>query len=324
MKMFCNSYIVAGCMALAPVFAAAQAWAPSTPITLTVAMAPGSSNDIIARALSEKLPPKLGQSVVVVNRPGASGVIGVANVARSPADGSYIGIAPSNIYMTPILTPGAGGNFDVIKDLTPVLTAGAAPVILVANPATKIKTPADLVAFLKKNDATSYASPGIGSPMHIAGEMLARATGAQLVHVPYAGVIPATNAVIAGEVPIAIVTLGGIGQFIDAGKLTPVAVLEKQRSELLPTLPTLTESGVPGVETSVFYQIVAPAKTPAAVVARLNAEIKEVLTSADLKERLRTMGLQLTPDTPAEAARLARDTYAKNLQLVKTYNIKAE
>lgn len=319
-----NKLALLSFFALAPALLFAQSWIPSKTMTIAVAMAPGSSNDIIARVLSEKLSAKLGQPVVVENRPGASGVVGVASVARAPADGHTIGIAPSNIYMTPILTPGAGGaNFDVIKDLTPIVTAGSAPVIVVASPTINVKTPQELVAYLKRNQA-SYASPGVGSPMHIAGEMLKRATGAQLTHVPYRGVLPAVQAVIAGEVPFGIVTLGGIGQLIASGKVVPVAILEKQRSELLPNLPTLTEAGVPGVETSVFYQIVAPAATPAAVIARLNTEIHAILTAPDLKERLRGMGVQLTATSSAEASALARETYARNQRLVKEYNITAE
>lgn len=309
---------------LTPLAAVSQSWVPTKTMTITVAMAPGSSNDLIARTLSEKLSRKLGQAVVVENRPGGSGVIGVASVARAPADGHTIGIAPSNIYMTPILTAGAGGKgFDVLRNLTPIITAGSAPVIIVANPSIGVKTPQDLLAFLRSKPM-SYASPGAGSPMHVAGELLQRATGVQLSHAAYRGVLPATQAVIAGEVPIGIVTLGGIGELISAGKIVPVATVEKQRSELLPNLPTLSEVGIHGVETSVFYQIVAPAGTPAAIIARLNSEIRAILTTPELKERLRAMGVQVTASSAAEASALARDTYARNRRLVKEFNITAE
>lgn len=312
-------------MALSPVAASAQAWSPTKPITFVVAVAPGSSNDLIARMLSDKLPAKLGQPVVVENRPGASGLVGASSVARAPADGYTIVIVPSDVYMAPILTPKAGGaNFDIIKDFSPILTAGTAPVLIVASPSINVKTPQELVAYLKKSGATSYGTPGTGSPMNIAGEMLKRSSSTQLNHVPYRGVLPAVNAVLAGELPISIVALAGAAPHIAAGKLVPVGLVEKQRSELIPTLPTLTESGIAGVETSVFFQILAPAGTPAPVVQRLNTEINAILTTPDFKEKLRNMGVQVTGGTSADAAKLARDTFARNQQLVKELNIVVE
>lgn len=311
--------------ALLPSFASAQVWSPSKAITFVVPVAPGSSNDLIARMLSERLPAKLGQAVIVDNRPGASGLVGASSVARAAPDGHTIVIVPSDVYMAPILTPMAGGaKFDVIKDFTPILTAGTAPLLIVASPSINVKTPQELVAFLKKNGPTSYGSPGTGSPMNIAGEMLKRSSGAQLNHVPYRGVLPAVNAVLAGELPMSIVALAGAAPHIAAGKLVPVALVEKQRSELIPTLPTLTESGITGVETAVFFQILAPAGTPAAVIQRLNTEINTILNTPDFKERLRNMGVQVAGGTSADAAKLARDTYAKNQQLVKELHIVAE
>lgn len=312
-------------MALLPALANAQAWSPTKAITFVVPVAPGSSNDLIARMLSEKLPAKLGQPVIVDNRPGASGLVGASSVARAAPDGHTIVIVPSDVYMAPILTPKAGGaNFDVIKDFTPILTAGNAPVLIVANPSIHVNTPQELVAYLKKNGPTSYGSPGTGSPMNIAGEMLKRATGTQLNHVPYRGVLPAVNAVLAGELPLSIVALAGAAPHIAAGKLVPIALVEKQRSELIPNLPTMSESGIPGVETSVFFQILAPAGTPAPVIQRLNTEINAILVTPDFKERLRNMGVQITGGSSADAAKLARDTYARNQQLVKELHIVVE
>ncbi|MES2946441.1 MAG: tripartite tricarboxylate transporter substrate-binding protein [Pseudomonadota bacterium] len=311
--------------ALMPAFASAQGWSPSKAITFVVPVAPGSSNDLIARMLSERLPAKLGQAVIVDNRPGASGLVGASSVARAAPDGHTIVIVPSDVYMAPILTPMAGGaKFDVIKDFTPILTAGTAPLLIVASPGINVKTPQELVAFLKKNGPTSYGSPGTGSPMNIAGEMLKRSTSTQLNHVPYRGVLPAVNAVLAGELPMSIVALAGAAPHIAAGKLVPVALVEKQRSELIPNLPTLTESGIAGVETAVFFQILAPAGTPAPVIQRLNTEINTILNTPDFKDRLRNMGVQVAGGSSADAAKLARDTYAKNQQLVKELQIVAE
>ncbi|MES2190256.1 MAG: tripartite tricarboxylate transporter substrate-binding protein [Pseudomonadota bacterium] len=325
MKHFIKHVMAIAAVALLPVAASAQAWAPTKAITFVVPVAPGSSNDLIARMLSEKLPAKLGQPVIVDNRPGASGLVGASSVARSAPDGHTIVIVPSDVYMAPILTPKAGGaNFDVIKDFTPILTAGNAPVLIVASPSINVKTPQELVAYLKKTGATSYGSPGTGSPMNIAGEMLKRSTGTQLNHVPYRGVLPAVNAVLAGEVPLSIVALAGAAPHIAAGKLVPVGLVEKQRSALIPNLPTMTESGIAGVETAVFFQILAPAGTPAPVIQRLNTEINAILATADFKEKLRGMGVLITGGTSADAAKLARDTYARNQQVVKDLNITIE
>ncbi|MBI2728595.1 MAG: tripartite tricarboxylate transporter substrate binding protein [Polaromonas sp.] len=325
MKHFIKHVIAIAAVALLPVAASAQAWAPTKAITFVVPVAPGSSNDLIARMLSEKLPARLGQPVIVDNRPGASGLVGASSVARSPADGHTIVIVPSDVYMAPILSPRAGGaNFDVIKDFTPILTAGSAPVLIVASPSINVKTPQELVAYLKKNGATSYGSPGTGSPMNIAGEMLKRSTGTQLNHVPYRGVLPAVNAVLAGELPISIVALAGAAPHIAAGKLVPVGLVENKRSELIPTLPTMTESGVPGVETAVFFQILAPSGTPAPVIQRLNTEINAILATPDFKDKLRGMGVQIAGGSSADAAKLARDTYARNQQLVRELKITAE
>lgn len=325
MKPFLNRLAACALIALAPAISQAQAWSPTKAITFVVPVAPGSSNDLIARMLSEKLPARLGQPVVVDNRPGASGLVGAASVARSAPDGHTIVIVPSDVYMAPILTPKAGGaNFDIIKDFTPILTAGNAPVLIVASPSIHVKTPQELVAYLKKNGPTSYGSPGTGSPMNIAGEMLKRSTGTQLNHVPYRGVLPAVNAVLAGELPLSIVALAGAAPHLAAGKLVAVGLVEKQRSELIPNLPTLTESGIAGVETAVFFQILAPAGTPASVILRLNTEINAILNTPDFKERLRSMGVAITGGTSLDAAKLARDTYARNQQVVKDLHIAVE
>lgn len=325
MKHLFNRIVASTLVALSPAFAMAQTWIPTKAITFVVPVAPGSSNDLIARMLSEKLPAKLGQPVIVDNRPGTSGLVGAASVARSAPDGHTMVIVPSEVYMVPILTPKAGGaNFDIIKDFSPILTAGSAPMLIVASPSINVKAPQELVAYLKKNGTTSYGIPGTGSPMNIAGEMLKRSTGTQLNHVPYRGVLPAVNAVLAGELPISIVALAGDAPHIATGKLVPVGLVEKLRSELISTMPTMTESGIAGVETAVFFQILAPSATPAAAIQRLNTDINAVLATSEFRDKLRGMGVQITGGTSGDASKLARDTYARNLQVVKDLNITVE
>jgi tryptophan 2,3-dioxygenase len=234
-SFFKKSIGICAATMLAAAPALAQTWSPTKPVTLVVPVAPGSSNDLIARILADKLPARLGQPVVVENRPGASGMVGVASMARAAPDGHTIAIAPSDIYMVSHLTPKAGGaNFDVIKDVVPMLTAGTAPILIVAQPSINVKTPQELVAYLKKEGPVSFSSPGTGSPMHIAGELLKRRTETQLNHVPYRGVLPAVNAVLAGELPLGIVALAGAAPFIAAGKLVPVAAVSASAAGFQP------------------------------------------------------------------------------------------
>ena len=280
MKHPFNRIVASTLVALSPAFAMAQTRSPTNAITFVGPVAPGSSNDLIARMLSEKLPAKLGQLVIVDNRPGASGLVGAASVAGSAPDGHTIVIVPSDVYMAPILTPKAGGaNFDIIKDFSPILTAG---------------------------------------------EMLKRSTGTQLNHVPNRGALPTVNAVLAGELPISIAALAGAAPHIAAGKRVPVGLVEKQRSELIFNLPTMTESGIAGVETAVFFQILAPSSTPAAAIQRLSTDINAVLTTSEFRDKLRGMGVQITGGTSGDAAKLARDTYARNQQVVKDLIITVE
>jgi tripartite-type tricarboxylate transporter receptor subunit TctC len=325
MKNTWSCLLASALIATVPAAFAQADWKPSKTVTFVVPVAPGSSNDMIARLLAEKLPARLGQGVVVDNRPGATGLIGAASVARSAPDGHTIMIAPSDIYMAPLLQPKGGGtNVDVVKDLSPIVNAGAAPILIVAQPSTGVKTPAELLAWLKKTGPAPFSSPGNGSPMHIAGELFTRSTGLKLDHVPYKGVMPAVNAVLASETPLGIVALAGAAPSIEAGKLVPVALVQKERSSLAPNVPTLTESGIKGVEVAVFFQILAPAKTPKPVIDRYNKEINELLASADLKAQLTKMGVQVTGGSVAEAVRDAHDTYERNVKLVKELNITVE
>lgn len=315
----------AAAMSTAMTTAGAQAnWAPSKAVTIIVPVAPGSSNDLIARILTERLPARLGQPVVVENKPGAGAMIGTAAVARSTADGHTIGIAPSNIYIAPHLPNRTNTGVDVLKDLVPIITAGTSPVLIVAHPSVAAKTPKELVDFIHKSGGINYASSGPGSPMNVAGELFKRATKSELNHVPYRGVIPAVNAVMANELPIAFSALGGVTPFITSGKLVPIAVVEKQRSPLLPNVPTLTESGIAGVEVGVFFQMIAPAATPAAAIKRWNAEINSILNTPEVRERLRETGVRVQGGTSTDAAKLARDEYARLGRQVKDMNISGE
>ena len=280
MKYLFNRIVVSTLVALSPVFAMAQTWSPTEDIIFLGFVAPGSSNDLIARMLSEKLPAKLGQLALVNNRSGASGLVVAASVASSPPDGQAIVIVPSDVYMAPILSSKAGGaNFDNIKDFSPILTSG---------------------------------------------KILERYTGTQLNHVPYHDALPAINAVLAGELSIFIAAFERSAPHIAAGKVVPLGLVEKQRSEVISNLPTVTESGIAGVEIALFFQIFAPAATPAAAIQGLNTDINAVFTTSESMDKLRGMGVQIKGGTSGDTAKLARDIHTRNQQTVKHLIITVE
>lgn len=311
-------------MLVAPL-ASAQDWAPTKPITIIVNVPPGSSTDLVARILGEKLPARLGQPVVTENRPGASGFIGAGAVARAPADGHTLGVVPGTLFIAPhVLPKGAGGGLDVVRDLVPIVNTASSPLLILANPQAGVRTPRELVAWLRANPGTAYATSGNGSPMHIAGEMLARQERLQMTHVPYRGVTPAVADTVSGQVKIVFSALGGIGQFITAGKLVPIASIEKRRSALLPDLPTLGEVGIPNVEVSVFFPLLGPAGLPAPVVRRLNAEANAVLREADVRERLRAAGVEVIGGTAEDAAREIRQAYDHYGRVVRELAIRGD
>ncbi|MBC7610042.1 MAG: hypothetical protein H7228_10800 [Polaromonas sp.] len=327
MKYLFNRIVASTLVVLSPSFAMAQSWIPTNAITFVVPVTSGSSNDLIARMHSEELPAKLVQPGIVDNRPDTSDLVGAVSVARSAPDGHTIVMVPSDVYMAPILTPRAdGANFDIIKDFSPIPTAGSAPMLIVASQSINVKTPQERAAHLKKSGATSYGSPGpgTGSPMNISGEMLKRYTGTQIHHVPFRGVLPPVNAVLAGELPICIVALAGEAPHIATRKPRHVGLIEKQRSELISTMPTMTESGIAGVETAEIFQILAPSATPEADIQRPNTDINAVLATSEFRDKLRGMGVQIAGGTSSDAAKLVRDTCAREQQVVKDLNITVE
>ncbi len=311
-------------LAMALPLAAAQTF-PSKTVTLVVPFPPGGGPDLAARVLAEKLAPKLGQPVVVENRPGAGALLGASAVARSAADGHTLLFTPNTVVISPhVLAPGAGGGVDVHKDLVPVISPATTPMVLVANPqlgATTLKGALDLA---RKSPGVPYGSPGNGSPMHFAGEMLKRSAGVDLMHVPYRGVGPSITAALSGEVKLLFTGLGGAVPHIKAGKLIPLALTEKARSPLLPDVPTATEQGVPGVEVNAWYGVLAPTGTPAPVIARLNKEFNDALNLPDVRERLAGAGLDVLGGTPQVLADFMKADNERYGKLAKELNIKAD
>lgn len=305
-------------------FAAAQSF-PSKPITIVVPFPPGGGPDLAARVLAEKMAPKFGQPVVVDNRPGAGALLGASAVARSVADGHTVLLTPNTMVISPhVLPSGAGGGVDVHKDLVPVISPATTPMVLVANPslgATDLKSALDAA---RKSPGLPYGSPGNGSPMHFAGEMLKSAAKVDLMHVPYRGVGPSLTAALSGEVKLLFTGLGGAVPHIKSGKLVPLALTEKKRSPLLPDVPTATEQGVSGVEVNAWYGVFAPAGTPAPVIARLNQAFNEALQLPDVREKLAGAGLDVLGGTPQVLADFMKADNERYGRLAKELNIKAD
>ncbi len=305
-------------------FAAAQTF-PSKPITIVVPVPPGGGPDLAARVLAEKMAPKLGQPVVVDNRPGAGALLGAGAVARSAADGHTLLLTPNTMVISPhVLPAGAGGGVDVHKDLVPVISPATTPMVLVANPSLGVTNLKAALDAARKSPGLPYGSPGNGSPMHFAGEMLKSAAKVDLMHVPYRGVGPSITAALSGEVKLLFTGLGGAVPHIKGGKLVPLALTEKKRSPLLPDVPTATEQGVSGVEVNAWYGVFVPTGTPAPVIARLNQAFNEALQLPDVREKLAGAGLDVLGGTPQVLADFMKADNERYGKLAKELNIKAD
>jgi tripartite-type tricarboxylate transporter receptor subunit TctC len=277
----------------APVAAAAQNY-PTRPIMLVSPFPPGGSVSLVARIVAEKMSETLGQSMIVENRGGAGGTIGARLVAKSPPDGYTLAIGPS-------MYPNAG--FDPRKDFAPIGRIGSAPTMLVVHPSVPVHSVAELIAYAKARPGeVNFGSAGIGTVGHLAGELLATMAGIKLTHVPYKGTGPAITDLLGGHIPMMFTPIPTAHAQAESGLLRALAVSSAQRSSLLPGLPTVAESGLPGYEAGLRYGLVAPAGTPRPVIERLNKELRLALAADDVRQRLATDGAETLPSTPEEYA----------------------
>jgi len=296
---------------------------PTRPIKFVVPYPPGGGTDVVARILVDPLAAELGQPIVIDNRGGAAGNLGTDIVAKSPADGYTILFTLSSHTINPKLYEKL--PFDVERDFAPISLAAQIPQILVANPSVPITSVKELIAYAKANPGKlNYASVGIGSPAHIAGELLKLKTGIDMVHVPYKGGGPAVTDTIGGQVQLAFVSLPAALQHVKSGRLRAIAVTSAKRSASAPDVPTIAESGVPDYAVESWYGALAPAKTSPATVARLNAAFLKVLGDPQVKERLFAQGAEAAPSTPAEFDRVIKEELAKWELVIKTARIKPE
>ena len=312
--------------AVAVAFAATLAGAqyPDKPIRMIVPFAAGGVTDTSGRVVAEALSRRLGQPIVVENKPGASGNIGTQLVVNAAPDGYTIVLGFDG---TLVINPHVFANFpfDVTTELAPIGKVGDATLILVAHPSFPPKTVKDLVEYSKKQpNGVSYGTSGVGGTPHIAGELLKLRTGANLTHIPYKGGGQAMTDALGGNVPLVYTAVAGAVSHVKAGRLVPIAVSSAKRSPSMPDVPTFIESGVPDFEASSWVAVLAPARTPRAIVERLNRELNAVLTSPETVEKLAALGIVATPGTPEQLSAQIRTDLAKYGGVVKAANIKAE
>jgi len=311
-------------LALAMGPAAAQQDYPNKPIRLIVPFTPGGVTDTGARVVADKLGARLGQTVVVDNRPGASGNIGTQMVATAAPDGYTLLLGFDG---TLVINPHVYAKvpFDTLKDFVPVSKIGDAVLIIVVHPSVPAKTLSELVAYSKTNPGgVSYGSAGTGSTPHLAGELLKARTGANFVHVPYKGGGQSMTDVVGGSLPMLYTAVAGAYPFVQKGQIRPIAVSSAQRLASLPEVPTVAESGVPGFESSSWIGILAPAKTPQSIVERLQRELHAVVQSPEVRERLASLGIWALGNTPAEFGQQIRADLAKYDQIVKAAKIRVD
>jgi len=306
-----------------PGIAQAQTF-PTRAMRMIVPFTPGGPNDIIGRMLAQKMSEQMGQSVIIDNRGGAGGIIGTDAVAKAAPDGyTMLFSGTASLSINPSLY--AKLPYDAINDFSPITLVGTAPSILVVNPDLPVKSVKELIDYARANPGKlNYASAGIGTPPHLAGELMSAALGVKMVHVPYNGGAPAMNDVMSGQVQM---YFSGISQalpLIKAGKMRALAVTSAKRTAIAPDMPTIAESGIPGFEIGNWYAIVAPAKTPAPIISRLNAEILKALAGADVKKRFLELAADPIGSTPEELAAYQKAEIAKWARAIKTAGIKPE
>ena len=295
--------------AIASVPAAAQSY-PTHSIRMIVPYPAGGSVDVLGRAVADKLTASLGQPVVADNRPGANGSIAHQAVATAPADGYTIGmsgtsplvLAPHQIKDLP---------YDTAKDFAYLACAGTTPFVIDVHPSLPVKSVEELVAYAKANPGKlNFGSAGMGNSAHLSAELFKRATGIDMVHVPYKGNALAMQDLIAGNIQVLFDPVQTSIPQIQSGKVRPLAVTSKTRFAELPNLPTVAESGYPSYEFVVWYAFVAPAATPAPIVARLNAEINKAVSDPEMKRRFAALGADLTTSKPEECGAFVRSELA--------------
>ncbi len=313
--------VAAAAMVVAP-GALAQDY-PNKPIRMVLPFPPGGVTDLLARALADKLAPRLGQPVIVDNKPGAGTVLASDLVARAPADGYTLLMAASSLGTAPLIYDKVG--YDPVKSFAPVTLVASVVHVVVVNPELPVKSVKDLIGYARAHPGKlNYSSTGTGTSTHLEGELLKSMANVYMVHIPYRGSGPALTDLVGGQVNVMIDALGSSGPFIKAGKLRALAVTTAKRSQSIPELPTVSESGVPGYEAMPWLGIVAPAGTPQPVVDRLYREVAKILSEPDIKERFKAWGLDIIGYSPTEFSSFIRRDVDQWTRVITNAKIKAD
>jgi len=324
-RRVCNWILVAAIAAIATVLTGAgpvrAAW-PDRTITIIVHFAPGGSNDLLGRLLAAELKPVLGQSLIVENRPGADGNIGLAAAARAAPDGYTLVVASGVVLINPSV---GNAGYDPIKDFAPIAYLGASPNVILTRPASGITSIENLITKATANpDQITYSSPGVGSISQLAVELLELRTGAKLIHVPFSGAAPAAQAAIAGTTDIGSVNIAGLIGFVQSGALKALVQTGRERWPDLPDVPTMEEAGIPNAVVETSQMLLAPAGTPKPIVDRLAKDVLMIMSKPDVRERMLKASFAAQPEGPDQLReRIAREVPMWK-ELVDRAGIKAQ
>jgi tripartite-type tricarboxylate transporter receptor subunit TctC len=315
---------LAACLAQAGVAAEPDTAYPAKPVRFIVPFAPGGNTDILSRLLGQKLSEAWGQQFIIDNRAGAGGTVGTELATRAPADGYTLVMGSfGSIIVARNLYPRLA--YEPLRDLAPVILVSEPAGVLVAHPSVPAKTVAELIAYAKSNPGKlNYGSPGAGAWNHLFVELFKQQARVDLVHIPYKGVAPAVTDLLGGQVQLVMSAFPVAMPHVKAGKLRALAVTSGKRSGLAPDVPTVTESGLPGYQAAGWFAVMVPAKTPPAIVARLNRETNRILQLPEVKQSLAADGAEPAGGTPESVAASAREESAKWSALIKQLNLKLE
>jgi tripartite-type tricarboxylate transporter receptor subunit TctC len=318
---------VALTLALGVTAGAAQAQTnryPDRSIKILVGFGAGGGTDIVARIMAQKMTETLGQSVVVENRTGASGLIAAADVAKSPPDGYTLLMGSQTVFAVAPVLYRKTVTFDPANDFAGVSLTGASPLVLVANPSFPAHTVADVIAMAKANPGKiNFGTGGVGTTPHMTAELLQHDAGIRMIHVAYRGEAPAINDTVAGQIPLMFANLSAVTGHIKGGTLRAIAVTSAHRSPTAPNVPTVAET-IPGFAAETWFGIVAPAGTPRDVLAKLNTAARQALAAADTRERLTQLGMSNNSSSPEEFDAYIKSEIAKWAEVIKDANIQAQ
>lgn len=297
---------------------------PTRPIRLIVSVAPGGGMDFIGRLVGAKLSERLGQPVIIDNRVGAGNIVGTEILVRAAPDGYTLAMGNNSSHG---VTPAVKSKlpYDAIKDFTPIVVIASAPQLMVTGNLVQAKSVTEFIALAKARPGQlNFGSGGPATQTHLAGEMFKFVTGTSLTHIPYKGSGPSFTALLGGEIQLLFAPTTGAMAHIQSGRLRALGITGIKRSQLLPDIPTLTEQGIAGFEGNAWYALLGPAGMPRPVVARLNQEVVKIVNTADVRQKLTTVGAEAVGSTPEECAEVIRNEIAKWTKLVKDTGIRVD